>query len=135
MITRAPLVRLFSRILRRDDDGYVLVTPVEKITITVEDVPFLAVDFDRTAGGYQFRTNVGDHVTVSDEHPLMLRHSAMLDQKAPYVLVRGGLEARVDRAAYYRLAEELPLDESRNALRLESSGAVFFLEIGDVDAG
>ncbi|MDD3446223.1 MAG: DUF1285 domain-containing protein, partial [Zavarzinia sp.] len=37
-IGRAPLVRLFSTILRReDDDHYYLVTPVEKVRIRVVD--------------------------------------------------------------------------------------------------
>ncbi|MEE4211330.1 MAG: DUF1285 domain-containing protein [Parvularcula sp.] len=128
-MTRAPLVRLFSRILRRDDDGYVLVTPVEKISIEVEDVPFLAVDYDRTAEGFVFRTNVGDKVLASPEHPVTLRMSEHLGQLAPYVLVRGRLEARLDRPAYYRLAEDLDTDEDGEALLLPSGGATFRLPI------
>lgn len=128
---RAALVRLFSRILRKDPDGYVLVTPVEKIAITVEDVPFLAVDFDRTGEGYVFRTNVGDQVLIDEEHPIALKHSPALGQRAPYIRVRGDLEARVDRPAYYRLAETLPMTDKGNALVLESCGARFMLPIGE----
>ena len=45
-IGRERLVRLFSTVLRRDEDGHhYLVTPVERLRITVEDAPFLAVEF------------------------------------------------------------------------------------------
>ncbi|GGY42157.1 hypothetical protein GCM10007148_08510 [Parvularcula lutaonensis] len=127
MITRAPLVRLFSRILRKDPEGYVLVTPAEKVTIKVEDVPFLAVDYDRTDRGYEVRTNVGDRVLIDADHPITLRHSEALGQRAPYILIRGGLEARLDRAPYYRLVEELPVEDG--ALVLRSGGATFRLPI------
>src|SRR3990167_6970488 len=42
-IGREALVRLFSTVLRKDPDGYHLVTPVEKLKIAVEDLPFPAV--------------------------------------------------------------------------------------------
>lgn len=126
-ITRAPLVRLFSRVLRKDDDGHVLVTPAEKISIKVEDVPFLAVDYDRDETGYTFRTNVGDRVLIDRGHPVTLKESAAIGQSAPYILVRGGLEARLDRPAYYRLAAELP--EERGALVLRSAGAEYRLPV------
>ncbi|MEM9809876.1 MAG: DUF1285 domain-containing protein [Pseudomonadota bacterium] len=125
MMTRAKLVRLFSRVLRRDHDGYVLVTPAEKIAITVEDVPFLAVDYDATEDGLLFRTNVGDRVLLSQEHPMELRQSEALGQLAPYIHVRGKLHARLARSVYYRLVEEAGTDESDDALVIESAGAVF----------
>src|SRR5271154_6634021 len=43
-IGRAPLVQLFSSILRKDPDRYVLVTPVERVGVIVDDAPFLAVE-------------------------------------------------------------------------------------------
>lgn len=102
-INRAPLVRLFSTILRRDGDAYVLVTPVEKMGIVVEDVPFIAVDFTVTGAGtaqvLTFTTNLGDQVSAGPDAPLRL------DGPAPYVMVRAGLEARLDRKSFYRLAE------------------------------
>jgi hypothetical protein len=102
-ITRAPMVRLFSTILRRDGDRYVLVTPVEKVGIVVEDVPFIAVDFsvagDGAAQVLTFTTNLGDQVSAGPEAPLRL------DGPAPYVMIRAGLEARLDRKSFYRLAE------------------------------
>jgi uncharacterized protein len=102
-INRAPMVRLFSTILRRDGDRYVLVTPVEKVGITVEDVPFIAVDFTVAGTGVAqvltFTTNLGDMVSAGRDAPLRM------DGSAPYVMVRAGLEARLDRKSYYRLAE------------------------------
>lgn len=130
-ITRAPLIRLFSRVLRKDDDGHVLVTPVEKISITVEDAPFLAVDFDETAEGFSFLTNVGDRVLIDAEHPICLRRSNMLGQRAPYILVRGRLEARVDRPAYYRLVAALPEEDGQ--LILNSAGARYALDVETSD--
>lgn len=126
-ITRAPLVRLFSRVLRKDPDGHVLVTPAEKISIKVEDTPFLAVDFDQTEGGFTFLTNVGDRVLIDRAHPISMRSSKVIGQRAPYILVRGALEARIDRPAYYRLMNDLP--EREGSLVMNSGGAEFNLEI------
>lgn len=131
-ITRASLVRLFSRVLRRDvtpdgEDGYVLVTPAEKLDITVEDAPFLAVDYERTAGGdLTFRTNVGDQVTAGPDHPITMRRSDHAGARVPYVLVRGGLEARLARPAYYRLMEEADVAED-GTLSVTSGGERFVL--------
>lgn len=127
-ITRAPLVRLFSRILRKDDDGYVLVTPAEKVSIIVEDVPFLAVDFDIIGTDWHFRTNVGDIVRIDDTHPIEMRRSETIDQYAPYIRVRGGLDARLERSAYYRMAAQLETSDASDDLLLYSGGAVFTLQ-------
>ena len=67
-IGRPELVRLFSTILRKDGDAYYLVTPVEKVGITVDDAPFVAVDFERTEAGLMFETNVGDKMVAGQEH-------------------------------------------------------------------
>lgn len=108
-IGRAPMVRLFSTILRRDSEGYVLVTPVEKVSIRVEDVPFIAQDAEVTGEGaaqaITFTTNVGDEVTAGPDHPIRVERDAETDEPAPYVLVRAGLEARIDRKTFYRLVE------------------------------
>ena len=133
-MTRPQLVRLFSRILRRDEDEYVLVTPVERVTIIVEDVPFIAVDFDRTDEGLVFVTNVGDKVLLSKEHPLELRKSKALGHDAPYLHVRGNLEARLSRAAYYRLIDETDAEEGDDAVRIESAGMTFSLPMQTGDA-
>src|SRR6202165_2044952 len=79
-IGRLPLVQLFASILRRDEDRYVLVTPVERVSIKVDDAPFLGVELikaDANAGpSLTFRTNVEDYVTVDHEHPLRFERGA-----------------------------------------------------------
>lgn len=109
-IGREAMVRLFASVLRRDDDGRTyLVTPVEKCGITVEDVPFLAVELLAEGEGETqelvLRTNVGDVVRVDGDHPLRFAHDAHNAGLKPYVLVRGRLEARLTRSALYDLVE------------------------------
>jgi hypothetical protein len=103
-IGRAPLVKLFSSILRRDPERYVLVTPVERVGIKVDDAPFLAVEMMREPGRIGFRTQVDDFVWVGAEHPLRFEEGAAEGIK-PYVRVRGDLWALVKRALFYDLVE------------------------------
>jgi hypothetical protein len=98
-IARFELVKLFAGILRLDPDGYVLVTPVEKLTITVEDAPFLAVLVDRAGEDLIFTTNIGDIVTLDADHALLMKDGV------PYLHIRRRLKARVARSVYYQLAE------------------------------
>lgn len=105
-ITREALVRLFSTILRKDEDGATyLVTPGEKIIVRVEDAPFVAVRVDRHGEGEAqslvFTTNVGDVVTAGPDHPIRVSYERC--EPRPYVLVRGRLEARILRAPFYEL--------------------------------
>ncbi len=106
---RPELVRLFSTILRRDGDRYVLVTPVEKVGITVEDVPFIAVDVEAQGSGREqvltFETNLGDSTTAGPDRPIRVERDPETGEPAPYVLVRDRLEARIDRKSFYRLVE------------------------------
>ena len=105
-IGRVELVKLFSTILRRDGDDYFLVTPVEKVGITVEDAPFVAVDFNRVDDGLVFETNVGDFFTAGPEHPIRVVRDPQTGEPSPYVLVRSNLEALIDRKSFYRLVDE-----------------------------
>jgi hypothetical protein len=108
-IGRPALVRLFSSILKREDDLYFLVTPVEKVGITVDDAPFVAVDFAAEGAGRDqrltFETNVGDRATAGPEHPIRVARDARSGEPAPYVLVRRNLEALIDRKSFYRLVD------------------------------
>ena len=109
-IGRQPLVRLFSTVLRKDEDGKTyLVTPVEKVGIRVQDAPFLAVEMSVTERGGEkvitFRTNVGDIVEAGAEHPLRFETAGETGELKPYLLVRGRLEALVSRAVTYDLVE------------------------------
>lgn len=103
-IGRPPLVRLFSTILKIEDGKYYLVTPVEKVGIRVEDAPFVAVDFETVDGGLRFETNVGDHVVAGPDHPIRVIRDAV-GEPSPYVMVRSGLEALIDRKSFYRLVD------------------------------
>ncbi|MGK6323580.1 DUF1285 domain-containing protein [Sphingomonas sp. DT-51] len=129
-ITRPAMVRAFSRILRREPDGgYVLVTPVEKLDIAVEDAPFVAVELKAEGEGRDtalaFRLNTGDVVTASAAHPLRFVERA--DGPRPYLLVRAGLEALVARPIYYELAERA-LASDATPPGVWSAGAFFALE-------
>lgn len=109
VVTRPALVRLFSTILRKDDEGFMLVTPVEKLSIAVEDAPFLAVLMTAEGQGENMRltftTNVGDKVVAGRDHPLRFSPDAKTGAPIPYLLVRGGLEAKLARPVYYALVD------------------------------
>ncbi|MGR3502014.1 DUF1285 domain-containing protein [Pseudaestuariivita sp.] len=108
-IGRPGLVRLFSTILRKDGEKYFLVTPVEKVGITVDDAPFVAVDFEVSGEGeaqvLRFETNVGDHVEAGPQAPLRVVKDPETGEPSPYVLVRANLEALIDRKSFYRLVD------------------------------
>jgi hypothetical protein len=131
-IGRAPLVRLFSTVLRKDADGKTyLVTPVEKVGIRVEDAHFVAVEMSVTErDGDQvltFRTNVGDIVEAGPEHELRFEIAGENDELKPYLHVRGRLEALVSRALMYdivELGEEIEID-GQAMFALQSGGSVF----------
>lgn len=107
-IGRPALVRLFSTILRHDPDGHVLVTPVEKVSVDVEDAPFLAVEMLVSRSDHQqvltFRTNVDDTVSVDAGHPVRFERGPSGGLK-PYVLVRGDLWALATRPVFYQLVD------------------------------
>ena len=126
-IGRPAMVRLFSTILRREADGrFVLVTPVEKLDIAVDDAPFVAVEMkaegSAAAARLAFRLNTGELVTAGPDHPL--RFTDGEDGPRPYLHVRGGLEALVARAVYYDLAERALADDA-DPPGVWSNGAFF----------
>jgi hypothetical protein len=109
-IGRLPLVRLFSTVLRREADGsFWLQTPAERGRITVEDAPFVAVELTRRGEGQQqeliFRTNIDETVAADAEHPLRVVTDPDTAEPSPYLLVRNGLEARLNRPVFYELVE------------------------------
>jgi len=130
-IGRAPLVRLFSTILRRDGDDYFLVTPVEKVGITVDDAPFVAVDFEVSGEGQAqvltFTTNVEDEAVASPDLPIRVERDPETGEPSPYVLVRANLEALIDRKSFYRLVDIGAHSEvdGKSWFGLWSSGAFF----------
>ena len=108
-ITRKPLVRLFASVLRRHDDAFWLITPVERGRIAVDDAPFVAVEMTIDGAGasqrVSFRTNLDENVTADDAHPIRVATDAATGEPSPYVMVRDGLEALIARAVYYDLVE------------------------------
>lgn len=129
-IGRPAMVHLFSTILRREPDGrFVLVTPVEKLDIEVEDAPFVAVEMKAEGEGaamrLAFRLNTGDLVTADADHGL--RFEAQDEGPRPYLHVRGGLEALLARPVYYELAQ-IALANGSAPPGVWSDGAFFALE-------
>lgn len=108
-IERESLVRLFSTLLVREGHDYFLVTPVEKVGITVEDAPFVAIDFEAegkaVAQQLVFETNVGDRFVAGPEHPIRVVCDLESGAPSPYVMVRAGLEALINRNSFYRLVD------------------------------
>ena len=131
-IGRAPLVRLFSTVLRKDEDGRTyLVTPVEKLGIRIVDAPFVAVEMTVSGEGegrvLTFRTGVGDVVEAGPDNPLRFVIAGENAELKPYLLVRGRLEALVSRAVMYDLVElgEVMDIDGREMFCVRSGGAVF----------
>ncbi len=130
-IRRPAMVRLFSTVLRREEDGrHVLVTPVEKLEIDVERTPFRAIAMETTGAGKErriaFQLDTGDLVLLDASHPLEI--VATTEGPSPRVLVRHGLEAELSRAVYYELAE-LALGEEADPPGIWSNGAFFRLDV------
>jgi len=126
-IGREALVRLFSTVLRKDPDGFHLVTPVEKMKITVEDAPFIATRVDHEGGALKFLTNVGDEVDAGPENEIRVEMDPATGEPRPYLHVRCGLEALIARPVFYELVELAQERDTPEGPRLgvESNGAWF----------
>ena len=128
-IGRKPLVKLFASVLRLEQDGqFYLVTPAEKALIRVEDAPFLAVAMRLEGSGNRqclsFRTNLDETVDAGPEHPLSFRPESD-GSFTPFVLVRGGLKARLTRPVYYDLIAAAVHDGKDKTLGVWSGGTFF----------
>jgi hypothetical protein len=108
-IGRPALVKLFASVLKREGEKYFLVTPVEKCGISVDDVPFLAVELNvaENAAGrvLNFRTNVDDWIACGPQHKLRFEPEAGTGGLKPYLHIRRDLWARVTRALFFDLVE------------------------------
>ena len=107
-ITRQKIVKLFSRILRREkDNSFVLVTPVEKVLIKVADAPFIATFVEIIGEGknlnLKFDTNVDDTIVASKDYPIRVSIDKNTNEPSPYVLIRKNLEAKISRSVFYEL--------------------------------
>lgn len=126
-IGRPGLVGLFASIMKREGDAYFLVTPVEKVGITVDDAPFVAVDFEQVDDALEFVTNVGDTVRAGPDHPLRVVRDPATGEPSPYIHVRANLEALIDRKSFYRLVDlgEHGLHDGKDWFGLRSQGVFF----------
>ena len=136
-IGRKKLVRLFSTILRHDEDGeHSLVTPVEKIRIEVEDAPFIATLMTMTGEGraqiLRFETNVGDFTEAGPDHPMRFEINAETGEPSPYVHVRARLEGLIARPVFYDLVELAEVHEGQFGVW---SHGVFFAISSAEEAG
>ena len=139
-IKRARLVRLFASVLQRENEDYFLVTPHEKWRIRVEDAPFTAVtmrvsDAGRTQN-LTFMTSVGDEVSADAAHAIVFR-GENIENAAPYIHVRRGLEARIARAVYYDLVDagEMHQVGGEETFGVWSDGVFFPFAAGDAVFG
>ena len=130
-IGRPGLVKLFSSIIQREGDAYFLVTPVEKVGITVDDAPFVANDLDATGYGpdqrVTFTTQVGDVAVAGGVHPVRVELDKLTGEPSPYILIRANLEALIDRKSFYRLIDLCQTSQHHGAewLGLWSDGVFF----------
>lgn len=104
-IGRKALVKLFSGVLKREDEAYFLVTPVEKVGIHVVDVPFVITQWDQQDGHLVFSTQTEDQFIVGPEHPVELRRDKSSGDVLPYAKVRRNLWARLHQNVFYQLVE------------------------------
>ncbi len=125
-IKRHALAKLFAdRGLKVDEEGrYWLQSPFEKYRVEVEDVPFLIIDFEETPRGLTLKTNMDETIDLGAAHPIILKHNERQGMRLPYVEVRSGLYARLNRSVYYALVE-------RFGQSFESGGAIHVL--GELD--
>ncbi len=134
---RAALVKLFASVLRRENDDYFLVTPAEKLRITVDDAPFVAGLMETVDdGGRQaivFTTNIGERIVVDREHPIRVETDSNSGEPRPYVGMHDGLEALISRGAFFDLVNLASTRQrgGRNCLVVESRGEEF--ELGSID--
>ncbi|MCV2885883.1 DUF1285 domain-containing protein [Aestuariibacter sp. AA17] len=104
-IGRKPLVKLFSSVLKKEGEKYFLVTPVEKVGIEVEDVPFLITQWELQDNQIIFSTHTQDTFVVNDSHPVELHTDKVTGALLPYVLVRRNLWARLHQNVFYQMVE------------------------------
>lgn len=130
-IGRKALVRLFSTILKKEDEHYYLVTPVEKVGIQVEDVPFVVTDWEVQDGNIRVSTLTDDHVVISDANPVTLRFDENSQTAIPYVNIRRNLWARIHQNVFYQWAEIAKVDNSQSPAQAMMTSGDYTFSIGE----
>ena len=100
-------------------------TPLEKLSIEVDDAAFIAVDCVSKGGDLAFRLNTDDLVVAGPDN--RLRIAGDRDTPAIYLHVRRGLEARLNRSTYAQLAD-IALETGGDDWIVSSQGALFSLQ-------
>ena len=136
-IRRKKMCQLFSKVLRRSDDGrFFLITPVEQFQIIVEDAPFTAVELKvQTVGDHQtlvFRTNLGQTIVASSSHPIRVVQDPITGEPKPYIVVRDKLEALILRPQFYQLVEMAEERKMGGKTVLGVWSATKYFELGEV---
>ena len=128
-IGRKALVKLFAGVLKKENDDYFLVTPVEKVGIRVEDAPFLVTEWDTQDGVIVVTTNVGDSCILGEDHPVELRIDSASNTEVPYINIRRNLWARCHQNVFYQWAEigQEKQDTDTHYLSLQSGDYEFSL--------
>lgn len=132
-IGREAMVRMFSRILWKEDERYYLKTPVEKVGIQVEDVPFQVVAVEHEVGEQGpemiFTTSVGDRIRADAEHPIRVVTDPSTKEPRPYLMIRFGMEGRIGRNLFYQLVGFARMETHKHATELvvDSAGQRFSL--------
>ena len=105
IIGRDKLKILFSRILKLEEGKYFLVTPVEKVPVTVDLAPYMIVDYevDSDYKNIILKTNLDLSIPLDNEHRLELKNIG--DEHIPFVHVRNNIEGFISRSVYYSLIE------------------------------
>lgn len=130
-IGRKRLVKLFSSVLRKDDNKYVLVTPVEKVGIQVDDVPFVITQWEFNKQALVLSTQTDDTFVVGDDHPVKLMKDATTQALLPYVNVRRNLWARLHQNVYYQLVEVAESAPTKNAKGLFINSNDYRFSLGE----
>lgn len=137
-IGRKKLCQLFATVLQKDDAGkYWLVTPVERGEIVVDDAPFVALEMlregERKNQVLSFRTNLDHWVKAGPDHPIRVSVDLETQEPSPYVLIRDGMEALINRAVFYDLVELAVEEEIDGKMKFGIWSSGVFYELGSLD--
>jgi len=130
---RPALTKLFATVLRKENNDYFLMTPVEKLSIQVDDVPFVATMVEQIDDSENkalvFTTNLGDRIVADEQHPIRVEIDSNTNQPRPYIHVRDGLEALIGRNAFFELVNMANTQEFDGHLNftISSMGTEFIL--------
>ena len=130
-INRKKLVKLFSSVLINENNKYFLITPVEKVGITVDDAPFIANDFEKITENNKsylvFFTNIDETIVLSKKNPFRISINDKTQEPSPYIMVRKNIEAKIDRKSFYRLLDlaEYSLVKGQEWLGIQSDSTFF----------